>query len=269
MFAELSPLIIFYYALGGIFAGLVGGLLGLGGGIIVVPLLHILFNLQQFPASSLMQVAVTTSLATVIVTSLAATRVHHNKGAVLWPLVASLAPGIVIGAGLGALLADALSSDVLRIAFGLFEILVAIQIALDFKPRASVSLPAAPGLALSGSGIGFLSTLLGIGGGTLTVPYLLFCRVAVHNAVAVSSACGLPIAVAGMTAMIISGLDNPQLPVHSVGYLYWPGALIIITMTIFFAPMGARLAHRLPVLTLKRCFSVVLFLVGLKMLLPL
>ncbi|MEQ8426291.1 MAG: sulfite exporter TauE/SafE family protein [Gammaproteobacteria bacterium] len=268
MIAELSPLIIFYYAIGGVFAGLVGGLLGLGGGIIVVPLLHFLFNLQGFPGASLMQVAVTTSLATVIVTSLAATRIHHQKQAVLWPLVLRLAPGIVIGAGLGALLADAVSSDVLRIAFGVFEILVAIQIAVDFKPAAKFGLPATQGLVLSGGGIGFLSTLLGIGGGTLTVPYLLFCRVPMHNAVAVSSACGLPIAVAGMTAMIISGLDNPELPVHSIGYLYWPGALIIIAMTVFCAPVGARLAHRLPVLTLKRCFSVVLLLVGLKMLFP-
>ena len=266
MLAELTPLIIFYYALGGLFAGLIGGLLGLGGGIIVVPVLHFLFQLQQFPDASLMQVAVTTSLATVIATSIFATRVHHSKGAVLWNKVFRLAPGILVGAGLGALLADSISSNTLRIVFGLFEVLVAIQIALDLRPAAKLGLPGTTGLVASGGVIGFLSTLLGIGGGTLTVPYLLICRVPIHNAVAVSSACGLPIAIAGTTAMMLSGLDNQHLPMHTIGYLYWPGALIIIAMTVFFAPLGARLAHHLPVQVLKRCFSLVLLIVGFRML---
>lgn len=266
MFLELSLHIIIIYALTGLFAGVVGGMLGLGGGIVIVPVLHFLFMQQQFPSTILMHLAVTTSLATIIVTSLSATYAHHKKGAVLWRIVNRFAPGIVIGTGFGALIADSLSSDVLRIAFGLFEILVAIQIWFELKPKAHVALPGTAGIIVSGTGIGLLSTLLGIGGGTLTVPYLLWCNINIRNAVAISSACGFPIAVAGTTSLIIAGWNTPDLPPHAISYLYWPAALIIIAMTVFFAPLGARLAHLLPVRTLKRIFSLLLLVVGVRML---
>lgn len=266
MFSELTIQIIAVYALTGVFAGVMGGMLGLGGGIIIVPVLHFLFMQQGFSPSILMHLAVTTSLATIIVTSLSATYTHHKKAAVLWPVVYHFAPGILIGAGLGAILADSLSSNVLRIAFGVFEILVAIQIWFEFKPKAKVSLPGTMGMVSAGTGIGLLSTLLGIGGGTLTVPFLLWCNVNIRNAVAVSSACGFPIAVAGTTALIIAGWDNADLPAHSFSYLYWPAALIIVAMTVFFAPLGARLAHYLPVLTLKRIFAILLLIIGIRML---
>ena len=266
MFLELSAEIITIYVLTGIFAGVVGGMLGLGGGIVIVPVLHFLFLQQEFPSSVLMHLAVTTSLATIIVTSVSATYAHHNKGAVLWPVVNRFAPGIVIGTAIGALIADSLSSDILRIAFAVFEILVAIQIWFELKPKAQVSLPGTVGMVGSGTGIGLLSTLLGIGGGTLTVPYLLWCNINIRNAVAISSACGFPIAVAGTTALIIAGWDSTDLPPHAMSYLYWPAALIIIAMTVFFAPLGARLAHYLPVKTLKRFFSILLLVVGIKML---
>ena len=266
MFLELSPQIITIYVLTGMFAGVVGGMLGLGGGIVIVPVLHFLFIQQGFPSSVLMHLAVTTSLATIIVTSASASYTHHKKGAVLWPIVNRFAPGILIGAGLGALIADSLPSDILRITFGIFEILVALQIWFELKPKAQVSLPGTAGMVGSGTGIGLLSTLLGIGGGTLTVPFLLWCNVNIRNAVAVSSACGFPIAVAGTTAMIIAGWDSTDLPANAISYLYWPAALIIIAMTVFFAPLGARLAHYLPVRTLKRVFSVLLLVVGIRML---
>ena len=266
MLAELTPIIIVIYALAGLFAGLIGGMLGLGGGIIVVPVLHYLFLQQGFPASTIMQMAVTTSLATIIVTAVSATYIHHRKEAVIWPIVYKLVPGIILGACFGAILADIVSSNALRIIFGVFEILVAMQIGLELKPTAKMRVPGTTGLVASGSGIGFLSTLLGIGGGTLTVPFLLLCNVNIRNAVAISSACGFPIAVAGTTALIIAGWDNTNVPIHSIGYLYWPAALIIMAMTIIFAPLGARLAHYLPVNILKRIFSVILVFVGLKML---
>ncbi len=266
MLAELTPLVVIYYACGGLFAGLIGGLLGLGGGIVIVPVLHYLFQQQGFPTATLMQIAVTTSLCTIIVTSLSSTYVHHRKQAVIWPCVYRLSPGILLGAGLGAIVADSISSDALRLAFGIFEILVALQIAFELRPEAKLELPGTGGMTSAGGVIGFLSTLLGIGGGTLTVPWLLFCRIPVHNAVAISAACAFPIAVAGSLAMTISGFDNPELPPHTIGYLYWPAALIIIAMTVVFAPLGARLAHHLPVITLKRIFSVVLLFIGVKML---
>ncbi|MGB1800740.1 MAG: sulfite exporter TauE/SafE family protein [Gammaproteobacteria bacterium] len=267
MFAELSVQIITIYMLTGMAAGVIGGMLGLGGGIIIVPVLHFVFMQQGFPAPVLMHLAVTTSLATIIVTSLSATYTHHKKGAVLWPVVYLLTPGIVIGAGLGALIADSLSSEILRVTFGFFEIFIAIKIWFDLKPKAQLTLPKTSGMICSGTGIGLFSTLLGIGGGSLTVPFLLWCNVNIRNAVAVSSACGFPIAVAGTTALIITGWDSPALPVNAVSYLYWPAALVIIAMTVFFAPLGARLAHYLPVRTLKRTFSILLLLIGIRMLL--
>jgi uncharacterized protein len=266
MFLELSPQLITIYALTGIFAGLIGGMLGLGGGIIIVPVLHFLFIQQGFSNSVIMHLAVTTSLATIIVTSVSATYAHHKKQAVLWPVVIRLAPGILIGTALGAVLADFLSSNFLRIIFGLFETMVAIQIWFEFKPEAKRTLPDTTGLVGSGTGIGILSTLLGIGGGTLTVPFLLWCNINIRNAVAVSSACGFPIAIGGTLSLIIAGWDNTNVPDHSFSYLYWPAALIIVAMTIFFAPLGARLAHYLPVRTLKRIFSILLLVVGIRML---
>jgi len=266
MLTEIALQIIVIYALTGVFAGLIGGMLGLGGGVIIVPILHFLFTQKGFSPAIIMHLAVTTSLATIIATSLATTYAHHRKGAVLWPVVNRFAPGILLGACLGALIADSLSSHVLRIIFGVFETLVALQIWFELKPKAQTALPATAGMVSLGTNIGLFSTILGIGGGTLTVPILLWCNVNIRNAVAVSSACGFPIAVAGTTALIIAGWNNPDVPENSISYLYWPAALSIIAMTIFFAPLGARLAHYLPVSTLKRLFAILLMIVWLRML---
>lgn len=266
MISEITLEIITLYAISGIFAGVIGGMLGLGGGIIIVPVLHYLFIQQGLPSPVIMHLAVTTSLATIIATSLSATYTHHKKGAVIWPVVQCLAPGILVGAALGAMVTDALSSDTLRIVFGVFEILVAIQIGFQIKPKAKTQLPKTGGLVGSGVGIGLFSTILGIGGGTLTVPFLLWCNVNIRNAVAISSAVGFPIALAGTTALIIAGWNNTNLPNHTISYLYWPAAVMIVAMTIIFAPLGARLAHYIPVHTLKRIFAGVLLIVGLRML---
>ena len=266
MLVEITIQTIAIYALTGIFAGLMGGMLGLGGGIIIVPVLHYIFTQQGFASSVVMHQAVTTSLATIIITSLFATYTHHQKKAVSWPIVNRIAPGVLLGACLGALVADSLSSNILRIFFGLFEILVAIQIWFEIRPMSNISLPDTGGFIISGLGIGLFSTLLGIGGGTLTVPFLLWCNLNIRNAVAISSACSFPIAAAGTTAFIIAGWDSLNIFRHSIGYLYWPAALIIVAMTIFFAPIGARLAHYLPIEILKRSFATLLMIVGIKML---
>ncbi|MEC7875606.1 MAG: sulfite exporter TauE/SafE family protein [Pseudomonadota bacterium] len=266
MLADITIQILLVYALTGIFAGLIGGMLGLGGGIIIVPVLHYIFTQQGFASSLIMHQAVTTSLATIIITSFFATYEHHQKQAVSWPIVNRIAPGILLGACVGVFAADSLSSNVLRIIFGIFEMLVAIQIWFEIRPTKNVTLPNTGSFVLSGIFIGTFSTLLGIGGGTLTVPFLLWCNLNIRNAVAISSACSFPIAVAATTTFIIASWDNPNVFIHSIGYLYWPAALIIMMMTIFFAPIGARLAHYLPIETLKRIFAVLLMFIGMKML---
>ncbi len=259
-------LVWFAYLVLGVIAGLVGGLLGLGGGIIIVPSLLFLFIWQGLPAEILMHLAVATSLSTIVFTSISSSYAHHKHQAVLWSQVFLLTPGIIIGAVLGAFLADYISSDVLRRLFGIFEIFVACQIGFSVKPTAHRSFPGRNGMLIAGGGIGTLSTILGIGGGTLTVPFLIWCNVNIRKAVATSSACGFPIALAGSLAMIFTGLDSTSLPENSIGYVYWPAATLILITSVLFAPVGAKLAHSMPVDSLRRVFAIVLAGVGLRML---
>jgi uncharacterized protein len=263
----MPPELLIYgsYLLIGLLAGLIGGLMGLGGGIVIVPALYFLFVWQGFPADSIMQLAVATSLTTIIFTAIAATRAHHLRSAVLWPLVRGLTPGIIIGAILGGFVVALVPSDVLRVAFGLFEIAVAAQIAFGAKPPPQRTLPGKSGQLAAGGVIGSLSAILGIGGGTLTVPFLIWCNTSIHKAVATASACGLPIALVGTVTLIISGWQRPELPPNTLGFVYWPAAAAIIVASFIAAPWGVRLAHALPVTTLKRVFAVVLALIGLRM----
>lgn len=254
------------YLLLGVVAGVVGGLLGLGGGIIIVPSLLFIFTWQGLPADVLMHFAVATSLFTIVFTSVSSSYAHHKHKAVLWPKVFLLTPGIIMGAILGAFIADYLSSDILRRAFGIFEIFVACQIGFAVKPTTQRALPRRNGMILAGGGIGTLSTIMGIGGGTLTVPFLTWCQVDIHKAVATSSACGFPIALAGTLTMIFTGLDYSNLPENSIGYVYWPAAVAILVTSVLFAPVGAKLAHTMPVNSLKRIFAIVLACIGLRML---
>ena len=254
------------YIVLGVVAGFIGGLLGLGGGIVIVPALLFIFAWQGFSNDLLMHLAIATSLATIIFTSISASYAHHTRGAVLWSPVLRLLPGLIIGAIGGAMMADHLSAAILRRSFGIFEILVALQIGLAVKPPPHRQLLGASGLLFVGTGIGTLATILGIGGGTLTVPFLLWCRVNIRQAVATASACGLPIALAGTVALVIAGWDNYRLPEYSLGYVHWPAALLISLASILFAPAGVKLAHTLPVLILQRIFAVILCGIGLKML---
>ena len=221
------------YILTGIIAGLTAGLLGLGGGAIIVPILYAIFVSQELALNATMQLAVGTSLATIVFTSISSATTHHRLGNVQLKTALYLAPGIVIGALLGAAIADSLSTDVLKRAFGIFEVLVAIQIGLGFKPAAHRSLPNKTGLAASGGVIGTISSLMGIGGGSLTVPFLLWCNVPMKQAVGTSAACGLPIAIAGVAGFIIAGLNNVDLPEWSLGYVYLPALICIISTSVF------------------------------------
>lgn len=255
------------YLLLGAFAGTVAGLLGVGGGLIIVPVLVFLFSGYQFPAGSVVHIAVGTSLASIVMTSISSTWAHHQHGAVIWPVFWRLAPGIIFGTIVGAIIADAMNASSLRIFFGVFELLVAAQMALNIKPAAHRTLPTGLGVASAGSGIGVISAIVGIGGGTLTVPFLVWCNTNMHKAVATSAACGLPIAVTGAVAYVFTGLNEANLPEGAIGYIYWPALIGIVVTSILFAPLGARLAHRLPIVTLKKIFAVLLATLGVKMLL--
>lgn len=263
-------LFLVYLATGAL-AGLLGGLLGVGGGLIVVPVLVFVFQAQHFPATVLTQMAVATSLATIIFTSISAIRAHHERGAVRWELVRRLAPGIVLGCLVGAEIAHLLDGRVLQLIIGSFALLVGLQMLTGWQPGrrkeeeaapSGEKLPGPAGLAVGGGVIGMASALFGIGGGSMTVPWLNHAGLRMQQAVATSSACGLAIALAGAAGFIFTGLRATDLPAHSLGYVYLPAFLGISLASLLFARLGATLAHRLPAATLKRIFALLLLLIG-------
>ena len=247
----------------GVIAGILAGLLGVGGGLVIVPALAVAFSLQGVPDTVLMHLAVGTSLATIVFTSLASIRAHHKRRAVRWSLFVRLTPGIVVGALLGAAIAGLLPGNELRLLFGLFALGVALQMALNLKPAPHRQLPGALGMGLAGALIGAVSALVGIGGGSMTVPFLTWCNVVVRQAVATSAACGLPIALAGAAGFVVTGWQAADLPEYSNGYLYWPAFVGITVASTLFAGLGAKLAHSLPATMLKRVFAVFLLGIGL------
>jgi uncharacterized membrane protein YfcA len=263
----IEPEVIGLYLVLGCFAGLMAGLLGIGGGLIIVPALAALFRMQGIQPDIIMHLAIGTSLATIVITSVSSVYAHHKHGAVIWPVFWRLAPGIVIGALIGAWSADALRSGTLQMVFGGFVLLVALQMLSGFRPSSERGIPGVTGLLLSGGMIGAVSAVVGIGGGSLTVPFLSYCNTMMRKAVATSAACGLPIAIAGAAGFVVTGWSHASLPVFAYGYVYAPAAVAIVMTSVLFAPVGAHLAHRLPTAALKKFFALFLLLVGLKLLL--
>jgi uncharacterized membrane protein YfcA len=253
------------YLLTGAMAGLVAGLLGIGGGLVIVPALAILFAAQGLGGAMLMHFAVGTSLATISLTSVASFLAHHRRSSVHWRAFRSMAPGIVAGALGGAWIARQISSQSLGWAFGVFELLVAIQLLAGIRPAPHRALPGVSGLTLAGGVIGSISALLGIGGGTMTVPFLLWSRVDIRTAVGTAAVCGLPIAVAGAAGFAVSGLGAIEQPGLNTGFIYWPAVAGIVLASVPMAPLGARLAHHLRRETLQRVFALLLAFIGLKM----
>ena len=250
------------YMLLGAAAGVLAGLFVVGGGLIIVPVLVFSFTAQGFAPEVLTHLAVGTSLATIIFTSINSVLEHQRKGAVRWPIFAWMALGILLGTGLGSLTAASLQGPLLQKVIGSFAILIAIQMALDLKPRASRAVPGRLGLTAAGGVIGWASAIFGIGGGSLTVPFLTWRSVVMQQAVATSAACGLPIALAGALSFMLIGWERPALPAWSLGFVYLPALLGIALTSMYFARLGARLAHRLSPRLLKRLFALLLFCVG-------
>src|SRR5690606_16408199 len=204
--------------------------------------------------------------AAIVPTALSSLLAHHRHGAVLWPVVARLAPGLMLGTFAATFLASRLSTRPLAVFFVIFTAYVAFNMLTNRSPRPARGLPPAPALAGVGAGIGGLSALVAIGGGSLTVPFLAWCNVRLQTAIGTSAAAGLPIAFMGALGYAVNGFGTPGLPPGTLGFVYWPAALALAAASVFTAPLGARLAHRLPVPTLKRLFALLLILLSLHML---
>lgn len=251
----------------GVIAGLLAGLLGVGGGLVIVPLLAIVLESQGISPDVIMHVAIGTSLATIIITSLSSIRAHHKRGAVQWPVFRQITPGILFGSWLGAMIAGWLDGTVLKVFFGLFMLAVATQMLTGAAPKPHRQLPGPVGMFSAGSVIGTISAIVGIGGGTMSVPFMSWCNVPLRQAVATSSAIGLPIAIAGATGFVMTGWAVDGRPDFSLGYVSLPAFASIVVASILFAPVGASLAHRLPPMVLRRFFAVFLVVLGVRMLL--
>lgn len=251
-----------YLGLGAI-AGLLSGIFGIGGGAIIVPVLIYSFIAQGYSPEVLTHLAIGTSLATIVVTSASAVATHHRKGAVRWPLARWMAPGIFIGTALGGLFAATLSGPLLQLCFGLFLLGVAAQLGFSVQPRASRQLPGRFGTAGTSLGIGFLSGIFGIGGGSISVPFLVWCRIGMAQAVATSAALGFPIAVSGALTYMLNGWAAPGLPAGALGYLHVPALVGVALASTPCARAGALLAHQLPAALLKKLFALLLLALGL------
>ena len=254
-----------YLALG-LTSGLIAGLLGVGGGLVLVPVLSWIYAHQGFPAEYNIHMALGTSLAIIVLTSIASLRAHHRHGAVRWPAVRRIAPGIVLGTLAGAIAAAWLPDRGLRWFFVAFLFYAATQMLLGFKANPHRELPGWPGMTLAGTVIGLVSSWVGIGGGTLSVPFLNWCNVRFQEAIGTSAAIGFPIAVSGALGYALSGQVAAGLPEWSLGFVYLPALAAVAMMSMVTAPWGARLTHSLPVVRLKRIFAGLLYLLGLRML---
>jgi len=259
--------IFLYCAAFGILSGVLSGLLGIGGGIVIVPFVAWLLTSNGMPAESIMQTAVATSLATIIITSISAVLAQHRRGAINWKVVKTLTPGIAIGAWFGADLAHFLSSQLLATIFGSFLLINGLRMVMSLKPKPHRQLPGTLPLGIAGSVMGALSTLVGIGGGTITVPYMTWHNVPIKNAIALGSACGLPIALFGAFSFAVIGAQAANLPDSNIGYINIPAFLGISCTSLFAATLGVHLSHTVPTEALKKVFSVILIIVGTKMLL--
>jgi uncharacterized membrane protein YfcA len=260
-----AGLIAVFVALGAM-VGFLAGLLGIGGGMTMVPLLTLIFTRQGFPLEHVVHMAVATSTATIVFTAMSSAREHHRHGAVLWKVVAGLAPGIVAGSLLGPQIVGRMSTSWLAGFFGVFVAASATQMLVDRKPKPTREMPGPAGLFGVGGGIGLISSMVGAGGGFLSVPFMTWCNVRIHNAVATSAALGLPIAVAGTVGFVLAGLAAEGMPRYTLGYIYMPALVAIVAASMLVAPVGARTAHRWPVKKLKRAFALLLYALAAYML---
>ncbi len=262
----MDPMWLAAYAALGLITGVAAGLLGVGGGLVMVPFLTWAYAAQGFPADYNIHLSLGTSLAAIVLISISSLRAHHSHGAVDWSLVRRITPGILLGALAGSLASVWVTDWGLRVFFTVFMFVAATQMWFGLRPAARRALPGWAGMTIAGGVIGLVSSWVGIGGGTLSVPFQTWCNVSLHRAIGTSAAIGFPIAVAGAIGYALAGQAAVSLPEGSLGFVYLPALAAIAAASWLTAPGGARLAHRLPVARLKRIFAGLLYLLGTKML---
>ena len=256
----------------GLAVGFLAGLLGIGGGMVMVPMLVFIFTAKGFPAEHMMHLALATAMSTIVFTSLSSVRAHHSHGAVDWRVARAMAPGIVAGALAASVGASYVPTRPLAIFFTGFMFYAATQMFFETKPRPSRQLPGAAGLFGAGAAIGGLSSVLAAGGAFLSIPFLTRCNVPLTRAIGTAAANGFPIAAAGTAGYVLNGLRiqgapaGGGLPEGCLGFVYLPALAIIVAASMPLAPLGARLAHRLPVRRLRVVFALMLYAIAVRML---
>lgn len=261
----MISILLMYMAVGAV-AGILAGLLGIGGGLVIVPMLFFCFSRQGISGQAIMHLALGTSMASIMFTAVSSFWSHHRRGAVKWIVVRRIVVGILTGTFLGTCVAAELSTPMLKGFFVIFLYYVSIQMLTGKKPKPGRQIPGRTGMFGAGNVIGLVSSLVGIGGGSLSVPFMLWCNIPLHQAIGTSAAIGFPIAVAGTIGYIYNGLSAAGLPAHTLGYVYLPALGGLITASVLTAPIGVRLAHSLPVAGLKRIFAFLLLVVATRML---
>jgi len=257
--------ILVYLACGAV-TGILAGLLGVGGGIVIVPLLAVIFPTQGIPPEYVQQFALGTSLASIMITSVSSARAHNARKAVHWDIVRNITPGILSGTFVGGLIATRMPTLFLKIFFICFLFFVSAQMLSNYRPPIRREMPGFWGTTGVGGGIGLVSSFVGIGGGSLSVPFMSFCNVEMHHAVGTSAAIGFPIAVAGALGFIAGGWGRADMPPGTIGFVHLLALVGLASASFITAPLGARLSHSLPTAKLKRGFGAFLIIVALKML---
>jgi len=255
------------YLLLGAFVGFFAGLLGIGGGLVLVPVLSWLFEAQHLGGEQALHLALGTSMAAILYTAASSARTHHSHGAVNLGIVRGMAPCLLLGTLLGALFASGAPQLHLSVFFALFVYAAAAQMLLGFRPKPTRQLPGRAWLALVGGGIGAVSSLVSIGGGTLSVPYMLWHNIPLRQAIGTSAALGLPIALGGTAGYVATGLMLHTLPAGTLGFVYLPALLMLALGSAFTTPLGAKATHRLPLQPLRRGFAILLLVLATRMLL--
>ncbi|CEK09305.1 sulfite exporter TauE/SafE family protein [Legionella hackeliae] len=248
------------YALAGTFSGLISGVLGIGGGVIIVPcLLFIFYHNPAFPPDLIMHMAAGTSLAVMVFTTQSSLRAHAKAHGILWNVYKHLAPGIILGTICGALLAHKLPTNGLKILLGLFLLGVGIKMLVEKPITPMPYFPKWWSIGIVSYFIGLSSGLLGIGGGTLIIPYLNYCGVELRKIIPVSALCTMTVALVGTLTFIMTGSKETELPLYSTGYVYWPAVICLATLSSVFAPLGAKMTYIIPVKQLRYGFVFILF----------